>query len=106
MLGCSAMSDSLRPPWTVACQAPLTMGFPKQEHWSVLPFPPLGDRSNPGIKPKFLVSLALVGGFFITASPGSPISKSDIIYQSREAVLGPILHLIYLLLSVDSYSFS
>ena len=29
--------------WTVACQAPLSIGFPKQEHWSELPFPPLGD---------------------------------------------------------------
>ena len=67
---------------------------------------PLGDLSNPEIKLKFLVSPALVGGFFTTASPGSPISKSGNIYQSREAVLGPILHLIYLLLSVDSYSFS
>ena len=38
-------------PWTVAPQAPLCMGFPKQEYWSKLSFPPLGDLSNPGIEP-------------------------------------------------------
>ena len=38
-------------PWTVACQTPLSMGFPRQEHWSRLPFPPPGDIPNPGIKP-------------------------------------------------------
>ncbi|CAI9165670.1 unnamed protein product [Rangifer tarandus platyrhynchus] len=38
-------------PWTVACQAPLFMGFSRQEHWSGLPFPPPGDLPGPGIKP-------------------------------------------------------
>ena len=38
-------------PWTVAHQAPLSMGFPKQEYWSGLPFPSLGDLPNLGIKP-------------------------------------------------------
>ena len=40
----------LQPPWTVAHQAPLPMGFSKQESWSGLPFLPSGDVSNPGIK--------------------------------------------------------
>ena len=35
--------------WTVACQAPLSMGFSRQENWSVLPFPPPGDHPDPGI---------------------------------------------------------
>jgi len=49
-------------PWTIACQAPLPMGFPRQEYWSgLLPFPPLGDLHNPGIEP---ASPALTGGFF------------------------------------------
>ena len=43
-------------PWTVACQAPPSMGFSRQEHWSGLPFPSPGDLPNPGIK---LTSLAL-----------------------------------------------
>ena len=37
--------------WTVACQAPLSMGFPRQENWSGLPFPPPGDLPNAGIEP-------------------------------------------------------
>ena len=39
-------------PWTVAHQAPLSMGFSRQESWSGLPFPSPGDLSNPGIEPK------------------------------------------------------
>ena len=37
-------------PWTVAHQAPLSMGFPRQQYWSELPFPAPGDLPNPGIK--------------------------------------------------------
>ena len=39
--------------WIVACQAPLSLGFPRQEYWSGLPFPSPGDLSNPGIEPAF-----------------------------------------------------
>ena len=52
--------------WTVACQAPLSMGFSRQEYWSGLPWPPQGDLPHPGIKPVCLMSPALGGGFFIT----------------------------------------
>ena len=38
-------------PWTVACQAPLSMGFPRQEYWSGLPFPSPGDLPDPGVEP-------------------------------------------------------
>ena len=44
------MSDSFATPWTVVCQAPLSMGFPRQEYWSRLPFPSPGDLPNPEIK--------------------------------------------------------
>ena len=40
-------------PWTVACKAPLSMGFSRQEYWSGLPFPPPGDLPNPGTEPRF-----------------------------------------------------
>ena len=40
-------------PWTVAHQAPLSMGFPRQEYWTGLPFPLPGDLSDPGIEPVF-----------------------------------------------------
>ena len=47
-------------PWTVACQAPLPMGFSRQEYWSGLPFPSPGDLPDPGMQPS---SSALAGGF-------------------------------------------
>ena len=56
--------------WTVACQAPLSMGFSRQEYWSGLPFPFPGDLSHPEIEPK---SPALAGGFFTTEPPGKPL---------------------------------
>ena len=63
------MSDSFGTLWTVACQAPLSMGFPRQDYWSGLLFPTPGDLLDPGIEP---VSLALAGGFFTTEPPGKP----------------------------------
>ena len=59
-------------PWTVAYQAPLSMGFPGQEYWSVLPFHFPGDLSDPGSKPTSLACPALAGGFFTMAPPGKP----------------------------------
>ena len=56
-------------PWTVAHQAPLFMGFPRQEYWSVLLFPSPGDLPEPGMEP---VSPALAGRFFTTEPPGTP----------------------------------
>ena len=50
-------------PWAVAHQAPLSMGFSRQEYQSELPFPSPGDLHNPGIEP---TSPALAGGFFTT----------------------------------------
>ena len=47
--------------WTVACQASLSMGFSRQEYWSGLPCPPLGDLPDPGNKPMSLTSHALAG---------------------------------------------
>ena len=44
------MSDSPVMPWTVVCQAPLSMGFSRQECWSGLPFPSPGDLPDPGIE--------------------------------------------------------
>ena len=55
-------------PWTVACQAPLSMEFSRQEYWSGFPFPSSRDLPDPGIEPKCLMSPALVGRFFITSA--------------------------------------
>ena len=58
-------------PWTVAYQAPPSMGFSRQEHWSELPFPSPGHLPNPEIELVSLASLALAGGFFTDCTPGS-----------------------------------
>ena len=50
MLSHSVLSDSLVSPWTVARQAPLSMGFSRPEYWSGLPFPSPGNRPDPGIE--------------------------------------------------------
>ena len=56
----SVVSDSLRPPWTIAHQVPLSIGFSRQEHWSGLSCPPPGDLPSPGIELASPVSPALV----------------------------------------------
>ena len=58
--------------WTIACQAPLSMAFFRQEYWNCLPFPTLGDLPNPGLKPASPTSPALAGGFFTAEPPGKP----------------------------------
>ena len=60
-------------PWTVAHQAPLSIGFPKLQYQSVLPFPPPGDLPNPGNEP---TSPALAGRSFTTEPPGKPSQVS------------------------------
>ena len=68
-------------PQTVAHQAPLSMGFPRQEYWSGLPFPPPGDSPDPGNGPTSLVSPALAAVFFTTVPPGkSHVTSLVLIY--------------------------
>ena len=57
-------------PWTVAHEAPLSMGFPKQENWSGLPFPSPRDLPDPGIEPG---SLALQADCLPSESPGKTV---------------------------------
>ena len=54
--------------WTVAFQAPVSMGFSRQEYWSGLPCPSLGDLPDPGIEPASRMFPALVGGFSTTSA--------------------------------------
>ena len=58
--------------WTVAHQAPLSIGFSKQKEWSGLPFPLPEDLPNPGIEPVSLGCPALAGRFFTKEPPGKP----------------------------------
>ena len=60
-------------PWTVARQAPLSTGFPRQEYWHGLPFPSLGDPRD-----RICVS-CIAGGFFTAELPGKPCSPTDVI---------------------------
>ena len=59
-------------PWTVACQAPLSMGFSSQGYWDGVPFPPPKDLPKQGIKLTSPASLALAGGLFTTTPHGKP----------------------------------
>ena len=59
----------LATPWTVVHQAPLAMGYSRQEHWSGLSFPPPEDLPDPGIELVSPASLALAGRFFTTEPP-------------------------------------
>ena len=76
-------------PWTVAQQAPLSMGFPRQEYWSGLPLPSPGDLPDPGIEP---VSSALHTDSLPSGPPGKPIQSGqrskkklgDVSYSSKE----------------------
>ena len=63
------MSNPFLTPWTAVLQALLSIGFPRQEYGTGLPFPSPGDLPSPGIKP---ASPALVGEFFTIESPGKP----------------------------------
>ena len=75
--------------WTVAHQAPLSLGFPRQEYWIELPFPSPGDLPNPGIEP-YTISPALAGRLFTTEPPGKPCQLyCGIIHkQQHSPVLG------------------
>ena len=60
--------------WTMAHQAPLSMGFSRQEYWSGLPWPPPGDLPDPVIESKSLTSPALAGKFFTISARGKPLN--------------------------------
>ena len=67
---CLLVSDSFDTPWTIVCQTPLPMEFPRQEYWSGQLFPTPNNLPDPGIEPTSLVSPALAGGFFTTMPLG------------------------------------
>ena len=68
--------------WTIARQAPLPMGFSRQEYWGVLPCPPPGDLPNPGVEPTSLMVPALAGRFFTTGA-SCEASQSNIGYLKQ-----------------------
>ena len=80
MLSHSVMSNSFDTPWTIACQAALSMEFSKQEYWSRLPFPTPGDLPDPGTEATSLASPALAGGFLTTSATWEvPLTKGKLL---------------------------
>ena len=65
-------------PWAVARQAPLSMGFPRQEYWRELPFPSPADLPSPGIEPPSPASPTWADGFFISEPPRKPLLKNTL----------------------------
>ena len=81
--------------WTVARQAPLSIGFSRQDYWSVLPYPTPRDLLDPGIESTSLMSPALAGKFFTTSATYTFIScnKSEniwLIHKHLELSQGPL----------------
>ena len=81
MLSCTQLFVT---PWTVAHQAPLSMGFSRQENWSGLPFPLQGDLPDPGIKPKFLYWQSLPIGIANANWHSLPLSHLGPITQFKK----------------------
>ena len=74
-------------PWTVACQAAMSVRLPRQGYWSGLPFPTPGDHPNPGIKPVSLVSPALQAHSLPPETQGKPspaLEARQLVKPNRE----------------------
>ena len=72
-------------PWTIACQAPLSMEFSRQEYWSGLSFPSPGDLPDPEME---LASPALASGFFTTVPPGKPSIYALLLFYVYGIIIG------------------
>ena len=69
--------------WTAVHQASLSKGFPKQEYWNRLPFPPPEDLRDPAIKLLFLAAPALAGEFFTMVPHGKPQVKRQVDFNQQ-----------------------
>ena len=76
------MFNTFGTPWTVAHQAPLSAGFPRQEYWSGLPFPSPGNLPYPGIES---TSPALAGGFFTPELHGKLRTLQSLLFGYRDS---------------------
>ena len=74
---CAQLCLTLATPWTVACQAPVSIAFLRQEYWSGVPFPPPGDLPIPGTEPASPASPALQADSLPIELPGKPFSWSS-----------------------------
>ena len=69
-------------PWTIACQAPLSMEFSREEYWSGLPFPSPGALPDPGIEQHLLCLLHWQADSLLLAPPGKPVFKDKLTFNS------------------------
>ena len=86
MCACSVMAEYFMTPWMIAYKAPPSMEFSKQEYWSGLQFPTPKDFLNLGTEPMTLVSLALVGGFFMIWLMSPKVNTTIILVTNYQAV--------------------
>ena len=94
VLSCFSRVQLFKTPWTVACQAPLSMGYSRQEYWSGFPCPPPGDLPHPGIEPATLASPALADGFFTADPPEKPnlsLDKAQIVTPYMWSLVFPLV---------------
>ena len=77
MLSCFRCVQLCATPWTVACQTILSVRFSRQEYWSGLPFPSLGDLPPPSIEPASLTSPALESEFFTSSTTWEVVREKD-----------------------------
>ena len=83
LLSCFSRIRLCVTPWTVARQAPLSMGFSRQEYCSGVQCSPPGELPDPGIKPAFLMSPALAGRLFATSATWEALWNHRTVYKSR-----------------------
>ena len=98
--------DSFETPWTVAYQAPLSMGFSRQEYWSGLPFPSPRNLPDPGTEP---ASPTLAGGFFTTEPPRKPgldPGRMETITKEKSRAANPKPHPSMQMFSIQNQVFS
>ena len=82
------MSNSSANPWTVAHQAPLSMGVSRQGYWSGLPFPSPGDLPDPGIENESPLHVSCIAGrFFTTELPRKPNVPIQMLNPSRNNLM-------------------
>ena len=81
------MSSSFLTQWTIACHVPLSMEFPRQEHWSGSPFPSSGDPPDTAVEPESTVSPALQADSLLLSHRRSPLIK----YTEHEALCSALL---------------
>ena len=89
---------------TVARQAPLSMGFSRQEYWSGLPCPSPGALPNPGIKLESLTSPALAGRFFSTSATWKAHFTNDNVYDILQMVMYILQMLMYIKMKINPFS--